>query len=140
MRKSRFTEEQIIGLLREVEAGRKVSDVCREQGVSEATFYRWRSKYSGLEVGDAKRLRQLEDENERPSSREGCAVERQAASFCDPRGRRRIGLVATAHERARNERDQAGAQQQARDDEDRLPERSVHQGFPSDGVISVGVP
>jgi putative transposase len=65
VRKSRFSEEQIIGLLKEAEAGRKISDLCREQGISEKTFYRWRSKFSGLEVGDAKRLRQLEDENRR---------------------------------------------------------------------------
>lgn len=65
MRKSRFTEEQIIGFLKEVEAGRKVPAVCREHGISEATLYRWRSKYSGLEVSDAKRLRALEDENRR---------------------------------------------------------------------------
>jgi putative transposase len=61
MRKSRFSEEQIIGLLK----GRKVADVCREHGISEATFYRWKSKYSGLEVSDAKKLRKLEDENRR---------------------------------------------------------------------------
>ena len=65
MRKSRFTEEQIIGFLKEVEAGRRVSAVCREHGISEATLYRWRSKYSGLEVSDVKRLRALEDENRR---------------------------------------------------------------------------
>jgi len=65
MRKSRFSEEQIIGLLKEAEAGRKVAEVCREHGISEPTFYRWKSKYSGMEVSDAKKLRALEDENRR---------------------------------------------------------------------------
>lgn len=65
MRRSRFTEEQIISGLKQAEAGVKIGDICRQMGVSETTFHRWRSKYGGLEVSDAKRLRRLEAENSR---------------------------------------------------------------------------
>jgi putative transposase len=65
MKASRFTEAQIIGILNQSDAGQSVVQLCREHGVSEATFYRWKSKYGGLEVNEARRLKQLEEENTR---------------------------------------------------------------------------
>ena len=63
MKRSRFTEEQIIGILREHEAGVKTAELCRKHGISTACFFKWKSKYGGLEVSDARRLKALEDEN-----------------------------------------------------------------------------
>ena len=63
MRKSRFSDEQIIAILKEHQAGFSAAELCRKHGISDATFYKWRSKYGGIEASDAKRLRSLEDEN-----------------------------------------------------------------------------
>lgn len=63
MKRNRFSEEQIIGILKEHQAGATVADLCRKHGVSDATFYKWRSKFGGMEVSDAKKLKALEAEN-----------------------------------------------------------------------------
>jgi len=63
MKRKRFTEEQIIGVLKEHELGAKTADLCRKYGISEATFYNWKNKYGGMDVSEAKRLRALEGEN-----------------------------------------------------------------------------
>jgi putative transposase len=69
VRKSRFSEEQIIGVLKEAEAGRKIAEVCRKHGISDQTYHRWKRKYGGLQVSEARRLKQLEDENRRLKKR-----------------------------------------------------------------------
>ncbi len=65
MRKSKFSENQIIGILKAVETGRTVRDVCREHEISEASYYQWKTKYGGMEAADIRRLRELEEENRR---------------------------------------------------------------------------
>ena len=63
MRKSKFTESQIVGMLKEYEGGKSAEQICRDLGISKQTFYKWKNKYSGLEVSELRRLRELEDEN-----------------------------------------------------------------------------
>lgn len=63
MKKSRFSEEQIIGFLKQADAGMPIKELCRQGGFSDATFYKWRTKFGGMEISDAKRLKELESEN-----------------------------------------------------------------------------
>jgi len=65
MKRSRYSEEQVVGVLKEAEAGISVTDLCRKYGISDQTYYNWKAKYGGMVVSDVKRLRQLEDENRR---------------------------------------------------------------------------
>ncbi len=65
MKKTRYTETQIVRILKEVEGGRLVKEVCREYGISDGTYYNWKSKYGGMELSDVKKLKELEDENRR---------------------------------------------------------------------------
>jgi len=65
MKRSKYTEEQILAIVKEGEAGRKVADLCRTNGIAEQTYYRWKAKYGGLELSEMQRLKQLEDENRR---------------------------------------------------------------------------
>jgi len=88
MKRARFTEEQIIGALKEYEAGAKTADLARKHGVSEATLYNWKAKYGGMDVSEAKRLKQLEDENAKLSCWPNrCGTQPRSASFFQKNGR-----------------------------------------------------
>ena len=109
MKKSRYTEEQIIGILKQSEAGMKTADLCREHGISAATFYGWKQKYGGMDVSEAQRLKALEDENQRLKllvaelSLHGEALKgviRKTAGACRSKRRRCVRLVGVPVERA----------------------------------------
>ena len=97
MKRSRFDEEQIIAILKEQEAGLGTADVCRKHGISSATFYKWKSKYGGLEVSDARRLKTLEEENARlkrllaEAMLDNAILKDVAARNCDARREARCG-------------------------------------------------
>ena len=88
MKKSRYTEEQIIGILKQHEAGVKTADLCREHGISAATFYGWKSKFGGMDVSEAQRLKAMEDENRRLKLLVAeLSLHGEALKGCDPKKR-----------------------------------------------------
>src|ERR1700693_139892 len=90
MKRKRHTEEQIIAILKEHEAGVKTADLCRNHGISEASFYNWKAKYGGLEVSEAKRLKGLESENARLKKLLADAWQRASPFFCQQVLQRRV--------------------------------------------------
>src|SRR5687768_18606461 len=94
MRKSKFSEHQIIAILKAVEAGRTVKDVCREHEISDATYYQWKSKYGGMQASDIRRLRELEDENRR--------LKQMCAAKLTKEGRRTVAAFSLGGARTKN--------------------------------------
>jgi putative transposase len=102
MRKSRFTESQIVKVLKEVEGGRSVTELCRESGISDATFYNWKAKYGDMELADIKRLKELEEENQKLKrmfadlSLKHEALKDIVEKICNAGGEARAGRVCQA--------------------------------------------
>src|SRR5215471_6800511 len=129
MKRLRFTEEQIIAVLREQEAGMKTAEICRKHGISDATFYKWKAKYGGLEVSEAKRLRALEDENGRLKRMLAEAMLDNAAlkDLLEKSGdaRRATGGGGISSPRLRDERAAGLPGDRQRPDERALPRRAT---------------